>query len=140
MSNYKFADRNKVPPPHQRGVHPVMRGIGCIMMIIVPVLAYIASDLLIESGFGRGVIPPAWYQRIQFPPFLMQLSGLAVVLRAIGRIEHLPANLVFTTVIVIIVGGVMSIFYGYVYSLFGPSKYGPTDEPPIRVKVKRYKR
>lgn len=143
MSNYKFADSQKssVPPPHQRQVHPIMRGVGCILMIAIPILSYVASDLLIGAGFGRQIIPASWYGTISFPPLLMQLSGLAILLREISTIPHLAANLLLTVVMVIIVGGVISVFYGYMYTIFGPPKYGPMDAPPPRgVKVKRYKR
>jgi len=139
MSNYKFANSQNAAPKRNQ-VHPVMRGIGCIMMVIIPIISYIGSDLLISSGFGSQVIPQAWYGHIQFPPLLMKLSGPAVVLGYLSNINHLAANLVVTVVIVIVVGGFMSILYGYIFSIFGPPKYGPTDEPPIRRKVKRYKR
>lgn len=140
MSKYKFAD-SKSPAPKRHEVHPIMRGISCIMMIIVPILSYIASDLLIGNGFGRQVIPLAWYGRIEFPPLLIQLTGpLGDALRYIASINHLAANLVLAVVIVVVVGGLMSVIYGYIYELAGPPKYGPTDVPPPRVKVKRYKR
>jgi hypothetical protein len=35
---------------------------------------------------------------------------------------------------------VMSVIYGYIYTIFGPPRYGPTDAPPPRVKAKPYKR
>jgi len=140
MSNYKF-DNSKEQAPKRHEVHPVMRGIGCIMIVIVPILSYIAAALLAESGFGRQVIPPAWYGRITFPPLLAKLTGpLGNALRFLSNVDHFAANLVLTVVIVIIVGGIMSVIYGYIYEFFGPPKYGPTDVPPPRVKVKRYKR
>ena len=140
MSKYKFANSNE--PPRQREVHPLMRGIGCIMIIVVPILSYIASALLVENGFGRQVIPPAWYGRTEFPPLLTQLNGpLGDTVRSLARVNHLAANLVLTVIIVVVVGGLMSMIYGYIYELFGPPKYGPTDAPPPRgIKVKKYKR
>jgi len=107
----------------------------------VPILSYIASSLLIGTGFGSQVIPPAWYGRITFPPLLTRLTGpLGDLIRSISSIDHLAANLVMTVVIIVVVGGIMSMIYGYIYEIFGPPKYGPTDEPPPRIKVKRYKR
>ena len=140
MSKYKFANQNDAAP--RRGeVHPIMRGIGCIMIVIVPILSYIASSLLIGRGFGRQVIPPKWYEHIEFPPVLTQLTGpVGGVFKYLSSINHLPATLVLTVVMIVVVGGLISVIYGYIYEVFGPPKYGPTDEPPIRVKVKRYKR
>ena len=141
MSKYKFAD-SKAPAPKRHEVPAIMRGIGCIMIVIVPILSYIASTLLVENGFARQVIPPAWFGRMEFPPLLAQLRGpLGDAIRYLSRVNHLAANLVLTIVIVVIVGGLMTMIYGYIYELFGPPKYGPTDAPPPRgIKVKRYKR
>jgi hypothetical protein len=133
--------RQSVPAPHQRGVHPVMRGIGCIMIVVVPILAYGVSVLLVNYGTRNGwPIPPNWLGTPTFHPLLWRLSGVAVVLNFLSRQTHLTANIIFTIAITIVIGGIMSVIYGYVYTLFGPPRYGPTDAPPPRVKVKRYKR
>jgi hypothetical protein len=54
--------------------------------------------------------------------------------------NNLVANLVFMVVISVVLYGIMSIVYGYVYSVAAPSKYGPMDVPPPRVKTKKYRR
>jgi hypothetical protein len=133
--------RQSVPAPHQRGVHPVMRGIGCIMIVVVPILAYGVSVLLVNYGIRNGwPIPSNWLGTPNFHPLLWRLSGVAVVLNFLSQQTHLTANIIFTIAITIVIGGIMSVIYGYVYTLFGPPRYGPTDAPPPRVKVKRYKR
>jgi hypothetical protein len=125
----------------ERGVHPVMRGIGCILIVIVPILAYGIAVLLVNYGVSRGwPIPPGWLGRPTFHPLLWRLSGVAVVLDFLSRQTHLTANIIFAITTTVVIGGIMSVIYGYVYTLFGPSRYGPTDEPPPRIKVKRYKR
>jgi hypothetical protein len=72
---------------------------------------------------------------------LSRLQGLQPILQFLQAQTNLEANLVFAIVLTVLIGGIMSMIYGYTYSLFGPPKYGPQDAPPIRgVKVKRYKR
>jgi hypothetical protein len=118
-----------------------MRGIGCIMMVIVPILAYGVALLLIDYGIQHGwPIPPTWLQPITIPPLLLSLRGLESFWNLLLRQNHLIAVVVFTIAITIVIGGIMSIIYGYIYSIFGPPRYGPQDAPPIRVKVKRYRR
>jgi hypothetical protein len=127
--------------PRNRDVHPVMRGIGCLLIVIVPILAYGVSVLLVNFGVQSGwPIPPGWLGTPTFNPLLWELQGLVVSLNFLSRQTNLVANLVFASVITIVIGGVLSVLFGYIYKLFGPSQYGPTDSPPIRVKVKRYKR
>lgn len=140
MGKYTTVQRTP-PPPRNKDVHPVMRGIGCIMMVIVPILSYGVALLLVEYGIRqRWPIPPNWLQPVTIPPLLMSLRGLLPVWNFLMRQDNLMAVVVFTIVTMIVLGGIMSILYGYVYTLFGPPRYGPQDAPPIRVKVKRYKR
>jgi hypothetical protein len=140
MGKYSSYSRPK-PKPRVTGVHPLMRGIGCIMIVIVPILAYGTAVLLVNYGFQHGwPIPPNWYGQPTIHPLLLRLRGLEPVWNFLLRQNNLIANVIFAIAIMVVIGGIMSVIYGYMYSLFGPPRYGPTDVPPIRIKVKRYKR
>ena len=140
MGKYSSLVRQK-SVPRNRGVHPVMRGIGCLMIVIVPILAYGASIILVNYGAKNGwPIPPNWLGTPIFPPLLWRISGVAYILPFLQAQTNLTANLIFTAAITIVIGGLMSVLYGYIYAAFGPPRYGPTDVPPPRVKTKRYKR
>jgi len=138
----KYTSHVKQAPKRERGVvHPLMRGIGCIMIMVVPILAYGASVLLVNYGVGHGwPIPPTWLGAPTFPPLLWRLQGIAVVLAFLQAQNNLIANIIFTIAVTVLIGGIMSMIYGYIYTLFGPPRYGPTDSPPDRVKVKKYTR
>ena len=139
----KYTTHSRQAPKRRRhGVHPLMRGIGCIMMIVVPILAYGIALFLLDYGIGHGwPIPPSWLQPIKIHPLLLSLRGLTPLWNFLLVQDNLIAMIVFTIAIIVVIGGLMSIIYGYIYSLFGPPQYGPQDAPPIRgVKVKRYKR
>jgi hypothetical protein len=139
----KYSSYNRTPPkPRDLGVHPVMRGIGCIMMVVVPILAYGTAVLLVDYGATHGwPIPPNWYGPPAIHPLLWQLQGLQPILQFIQAQSNLEANLIFAVAITVVIGGIMSMIYGYAYTLFGPPRYGPKDAPPIKnIKVKRYKR
>ena len=140
MGKYRTHSR-QAPKRRSYGVHPVMRGIGCIMMIVVPILAYGIALLLVDYGIRQGwPIPANWLQPITIHPLLFRLRGLTPVWNFLLVQDNLIAVVVFTIAIIVVIGGLMSIIFGYLYSLFGPPRYGPQDAPPIRVKVKRYKR
>ena len=129
-------------PTVKRGeIHPVMRGIGCIMFAIVPILSYGAAVLTVNYGISRGwPIPPDWLGRPTIHPLLLKLQGLTGIYNFIYGQNNLTANIIFAIAIAVVVFGVLAMLYGFLYSMTGPSQYGPTDEPPIRRKVKRYKR
>ena len=142
MGKYSSYSRPKPTKPRNVGVHPVMRGIGCIMMVVVPILSYGLAILLVNYGSTQGwPIPSTWYGPPSIPPLLSRLQGLRPIIQFLQTQNNLEANLVFTILLIVLIGGLMAMIYGYIYTLFGPPKYGPQDAPPIRgVKVKRYKR
>jgi hypothetical protein len=141
MSKYTSYTRQK-PKPRNRDVHPVMRGIGCIMMIVVPILAYGLSVLLVNYATGQGwPLPTNMYGPPSIHPLLWKVQGLQPILLFLEAQNNLEMHLLFTAIITVVIGGIMSMIYGYVYTLFGPPKYGPQDEPPIKGrKIKPYKR
>ena len=138
----KYTSYVKKAPRAPRGVvHPVMRGIGCIMIVIVPILAYGISLFAVDYAVNHGwPIPPTWLQPPTFPPLLLRLQGMQSLLGFLQTQPRFIAHLAFTVAITVLIGGVLSIIFGYFYQIFGPPRYGPTDVPPPRVKVKPYKR
>ena len=140
MGKYTSQSR-RAEVPRDRGVHPVIRGFGCIALAIIPMLSYGLAILAVNLWLSRGLpLPPAWLGYIEIHPLLYRLSGLTVILNFIGNQLNLVANLVFAFAIAVIIGGIMSIIFGYIFKMFGPPQYGPLDAPPPRIKVKRYKR
>ena len=138
----RYTSYQKQQGPVRRGeVHPVMRGIGCILFVIVPLLSYGIAALLVNYGMKKGwPIPPNWLGTPTIHPLLMKLQGLSVVWDFVRAQTNLTANLFFALAIAVVIFGVLSIIYGALFRVMGPPQYGPTDAPPIRVKVKRYKR
>ena len=140
MGKYGSRMVKKPSMPKRNTVNPYMRGIGCLLMLIVPVFSYGVGDFLAGQGFGYQVIPRAWYGTMQFPPFIYAFAGLRWVAAQLSDIPHLPATLAIAVVVMIVVGGIMSVIFGWMYSLLAPSRYGPTDVPLPRIKTKKYKR
>ena len=137
----KYSSRQKqVSGPKRNVVNPYMRGIGCFLMILVPAFSYLTGDYLAKQGVGWQVLPGSWYVAMNFPPIFYKVTGLNIIAGWLGSIKNLPATLAIGAVVLIIVGGILSIVYGYMYSMLRPSKYGPGDIPPPRVKTKKYKR
>ena len=136
----KYGSRhNPERPKLNREVHPVMRGIGCIMFVVVPILSFLAATVIVP----RFPIPllPGMTRAIDIPPWLYNsLSGLQSLFNYIENEPLLVSYLIFTLVLTILIFSIMSIFYGFMYKAFGPSQLGPTDAPPIRKKVKKYTR
>jgi len=140
MGKYSTHSRAPSAPDPKKTVNPYMRGIGCLLMVIVPVFSYALGNFLAGQGFGSRFIPAGWYGYMNISSGLTQLTGIGVIARWLGSIRGLPATLIFTAVSIVLIGGIISIVYGYMYSLLSPTKYGTMDVPPPRVKTKKYKR
>jgi hypothetical protein len=94
--------------------HPVWRGIGFILMILIPFLAYFSGLVLIEQNNLHGWFAiPAEYFTKSGDPYLYIKIGLTVVIS-------------------LVLYGVISLLGVMLLSVLGPSRYGPLDAPPIK--------
>ena len=140
MGKYRSNSRNQAGPPRNQ-IPALVRGIGCLTMVIIPILSYGIAVYWIQEGLpGSALIPPNLLGPPNIPPIFFSSPVLARIAGFLQAQNNLSANLIFAVAFAMIIGGVMAVVYGYVYSMFGPSKYGPTDVPPPRVKTKKYTR
>jgi hypothetical protein len=103
-------------------IHPVWRGIGCILMLLLPVLSYAGADLLLDENLRQG-----W---VRVPAELARTVGVP----GIGPVPHLYANLLLALVLAFLGFGLLVSFYTLVFRVLGagPPKLGPQDAPPAR--------
>jgi len=124
-----------------RSPHAVWRGIGCLMIILIPVLSVALGYETINYGIEKKWVIP--YQLLGTPrlpdifydvPILIQLSF------PVRRIENFYGYAMAAVAYMIVVGGFISVVYALVYRVMGPPRYGPFDAPPPKIKTKRYTR
>jgi hypothetical protein len=127
-SNYEFSR----PGDEKRWkVHPIWRGIGCIFMIIIPVISYAGAALLVRENMEQiwFEVPVELAGAVNFAPVYNFLPILQNFLLSLGPIYYLD---ILLTIGFMIVGfGAMSVVYSFMYRAVGPSRYGPYDSPPI---------
>lgn len=111
----------------EEGIHPIWRGIGCILLILIPTMSYAGAVELVKANYANG-----W---VAIPKDLAQ----TVVIPYIGAISHLYAYLALGVVLMVIGFGILTIVYSMMNTAMGPPKYGPTDAPPPRRTKKRRK-
>ena len=140
MSKYSTVSHQKVatsPRPH-----PVWRGIGCLLILIVPLISYALSVLTINLALAQQW--PIPYQLMGYPimpDLLWQATpGLAPILAFIQSQNNLYAILALTGVYVVFFGALVSFGYALLYRFVGPPRYGPQDAPPPNIRVRTYKR
>ena len=140
MSKYTFADRRRAEASAGRP-HPIWRGIGCLIILIVPVVSFAAAYLIAQIAIAsRWPVP---YELTGYPvvsPTLWKVAAFAPLWAFIQSQNNLYLILAFTVIIIFLLAILVSIIYAFVYRFTGPPRYGPYDEPPPSRKVKRYKR
>jgi hypothetical protein len=113
--------------PRPWRVHPIWRGIGCILIILIPFMSYLGAILLVRANQANH-----W---VKIPAELMKTIKLPFV----GSAPHLFATLAGTLVLMAVGFGVLMILYAALYRVSGPSMHSPLDAPPERY-IRRKKR
>jgi hypothetical protein len=127
----KYRSYEKSPPSRSKEPHPVWRGIGCLIMLIVPALSLGLSGIQLPDGLlGRPVMPD----------LLFKVPGLVGILYWIQSLDNLYAILVGTFTITVLLAGLIALIYAFTYRIVGPPRYSGIDAPPPNIKVRKYKR
>ena len=130
----------RTPKPRIERPHPVWRGIGCILMIVVPIISFGLAELTVQSDWAQQYIP---YQLLGYPvmPAILWKPGfLNPILAFIQGSAQFIRVLVFFFFYLVVIGAFVSVGNAYLYKTLGPPRYGPQDAPPPKIKVKPYKR
>ena len=122
MGKY-YSQYRRPPRPERRWkVHPIWRGIGCLMLVIVPIISWSIASMFVEANKqGRWLDIPA---------------GLG---RPFGSTDLVVTALV-TLIVAVLLFAAYTIFYMLVYRVTGPPALGPLDAPPMKRKRPRKSR
>lgn len=126
---------------HPSEVHPIWRGIGCLLIVLTPLIAFSGATLLVNAGVEHNwPIPPEILGHIQFPEWFMNTPVLREIGHWIGSYPNLLAILIAFFLLVLLLWGLFSSLYAMLYRAAGLTRYTELDAPPPRRKAKRYKR
>jgi hypothetical protein len=107
-------------------IHPIWRGIGFIFAILIPIMAYYATLVVLDTNNQQG-----WFQ---IPADLYYKGGTPLL----GGDPLLYVKIMGTVAISFIFYAVFMLVNFIVYSMFAPPRYGPLDAPPMHYRrVKR---
>ena len=133
MGTYRFDD-----DVHKKKELPAgQRGIGCLLIILLPPISYAAAIILlkiteIRNFFGR--VSPALFGTPSIPKLLWKIRSINPFLRMISSWSNLEVNLLFGLIILLALSGIIALVYSIMYKTVNPSRYGPTDAPPSKRK------
>ena len=138
MAKYQFDNRK--PSRTNRGAHPAWRGIGCLLLLIIPVFSYALATVLVPVLSQYWPIPNSLAGYPTLPAIIWRFQITTTMFGWITSIYNLWINLLLAAVIMALLFGLVAAVYAILYQAAAPSRYGPYDVPPPRVKTKKYKR
>ena len=118
MSKYNRPYLNPAAKPRPWRIHPIWRGIGCLILILLPIIAFAGAKVLVQMNSRRNWVSIS-----------KELAG-SIVVPVIGRVLY--ADLAVMIILIVIGFGLLTVLYALMYRLFGPPTYGPLDVPPER--------
>lgn len=122
------------------GLHPIWRGIGCIMIIIVPLMSYALAVLVTPSIKATGILPRELFLHLHFPVWAYQTPVISPIAVFLSSLDNLGAIILFFFIFLVILSGIFSMIYAGIYQTIGPARYTALDAPPTKFSGKRYKR
>lgn len=125
MGRYRSYTRQEVKERPWE-VHPIWRGLGCILIILIPIMAYAAAVVVVHENLVN-----KW---VDLPP---ELTGFLVIPYLGVRVFF--AEISATLLFMFIGYGILVLIYSIMYRIVGPPRYGPLDSPPIRRQSTRRK-
>lgn len=118
MSRYSRPFMHPAAKPRPWKIHPIWRGIGCLLIFLLPIISFAGAMLLVRENFEQ-----RW---VDFPEEFTRLS----VASPLGRLYL--ADVAVWIVLMILGFALLTLLYAFANRLFGPPRYGPLDMPPIR--------
>ncbi len=114
-------------------INPVWRGIGCLLIIMVPIMAWFAAQLIMQSNTSLPL--PADMRKTMTIRYInvVQVDRVIADINRFSATHGLVAGQFFFTVLLMFIGfGLLSVVYAVMYRIAGPPRYGPFDIPPGR--------
>lgn len=136
--------------PRPWRIHPIWRGLGCVMIVLIPVIAFAISSLLVDYvtpvralldrvGILRAPVDLMGWTRyilIYIPEITSQVQGFVNAL-GLKPVEYWWGKVMITMIISMILFAILSIIYSIIFTATGPGRYGPLDVPGKSYKKKK---
>ena len=137
MGKYnKFKYKGKEKPQQ----NPLLRGFGCIIMVVLPLFTFGLTVLSIPPLIATRLVPFQLLEQVNFPAWVFRTPGLSDVAIFIRGINNLWLSVIVFFIILMLITGISSLIYVSVLQVIGPPRYSEIDAPPTSYKAKVYKR
>jgi hypothetical protein len=133
---------NKFQPgvSKKKGMNPIWRGIGCILIVVVPLITFGLTLIVAPLVATTGYVPNEIMGHVTFPDWVSKAPVLNGIAAYIGSINNFWLGVIVFIVILLLLTGISSLIYVTVLQFMGPPRYSERDAPPSKYKARAYKR
>ena len=121
--DYRRYEPDEVPFPRP---HPVWRGIGCLLMVVIPIMSFAMADLglnFLKGQYGRSIVPA-------------ELRG-EFALTSTWVIQDIWAVVALTVVISFALYALLAVFNAMIYGATKNRNLNALNAPPERYRKKK---
>ena len=116
-------------------IHPIWRGIGCALILLIPIMAWHAAVLFFQTNktipLSYTISKPITIPYSQIP----EIDRIIAIFNQYTVSHNLIVGQFLLTVVFMFIGfGILSLIYAVFFKAAGPSRYGPFDVPPDVMK------
>ena len=137
MGKYRKFERKEIGT---KTMNPIWRGVGCILVFVVPAISYLGMVVALPMVVGTGSVPPELLANVKFPPTVFKIPILNNICLFLSSINELWLKLIIFGLILMVLATVSSLIYSMIYQMVGPARYTEMDAPEMDIKAKAYKR
>lgn len=130
--------RYEPPPRKKRELPPIWRGIGCLLLVIIPALAFGLTALFVPIVVKSGLAPFELLARVRFPVFLYKAPVISSIVIFLSSIQFIWVKLIVFVSMLVVLSGLFTLAYTTIYQWIGPPRYSKIDVPPSSHKPKKY--
>jgi hypothetical protein len=124
----------------KRESSPIWRGVGCILIVVVPLISYGLMIILTPVIKATNLVPYELLGQVKFPAWAVKAPVLSDLTFFIGGINDLWLKVIAFVVILLLLTTISSLIYTMIFQLIGPPRYTDKDAPPAKYKAKVYRR
>jgi hypothetical protein len=130
----------QIPVKEKKGMNPLWRGIGCILIVIAPIVTYALTAIISPLLAATGYVPLELLGFVEFPEWVSKVPILNNIAGFIGGIHNLYLGITVFITIFVLLTGIFSMIFVALFQAIGPPRYSEIDAPPSRHKAKKYTR
>jgi len=139
MGNYRFDDNL-----HEKKRLPAgQRGVGCIMMVLLPIISYVTAGELLKIKAIRHFFykaTPSLFGKPAISKMLWEIKSIVPFLLKIYSWTDVKIKILLGLIVLLALSAVFGFIYAIIYNAVTPSRYSGLDAPPPKRRATKKSR